>query len=369
VERTPSRPWYRRVPDAAGARTVLRSWVFGAMRRIFSTNDGRTLAADALRGELAWRPLTPVSVDGAPYPDVGHAGTIRLARRSPAVFITARFRSGSTLLWNIFRHVKGCTAYYEPLNERRWFDPRTRGGHVDRTHRGVDDYWQEYLGLEALGAVYREDWIARNLYMDASSWDPGLLEYVSRLIEAAPGRAVLQFNRIDFRLPWFRHMFPAAKLIHLYRHPRDQWCSSLVRPRSVPRDVAITRFDPYDHFYLRGWARDLSHRFPFLDERVEPHPYRLFYYLWKLSYLYGVTHADLSLGFEALVASPDEQIRQLMVVAEIEDYDIDVLSALVTPIPAGRWQEYADESWFRDHEEACEAVLRDFFLPSARDRR
>ena len=38
------------------------------------------------------------------------------------IIITGRFRSGSTLLWNIFRDLPECTAYYEPFNERRWFD-------------------------------------------------------------------------------------------------------------------------------------------------------------------------------------------------------------------------------------------------------
>jgi hypothetical protein len=43
-----------------------------------------------------------------------------------AVFITGRFRSGSTLLWNIFRNIEGFNAYYEPFNERRWFDQGAR---------------------------------------------------------------------------------------------------------------------------------------------------------------------------------------------------------------------------------------------------
>jgi hypothetical protein len=41
---------------------------------------------------------------------------------------------------------------------------------------------------------------------------------------------VLQFNEIDLRLPWFRAHFPTARILHLYRHPREQWCSSLFDP-------------------------------------------------------------------------------------------------------------------------------------------
>src|SRR5205807_1818767 len=103
----------------------------------------------------------------SPYPELAGGGTARESRQfSDAVFITGRFRSGSTLLWNLFRNAPNVTAYYEPLNERRWFDPRARGDRVDRTHRFVAEYWREYDGLEELGDYYREDWIGRNLYMD-----------------------------------------------------------------------------------------------------------------------------------------------------------------------------------------------------------
>src|SRR5262249_12587557 len=148
--------------------------------------------------------------------------------RGDAILITARFRSGSTLLWNIFRHVDGCVAFYEPFNERRWFDPACRGQHVDPSHKQVDDYAREYEGFEQLAEYYRDEWIGRNLFMDEASWDPAMKQYVDLLINEAPGRPILQFNRIDFRLPWMRRHYPAAKIVHLYRHPRDQWCSSLL---------------------------------------------------------------------------------------------------------------------------------------------
>lgn len=342
-------------------RQILRNSFFRFFERASRTDDGRRLAAECLKGLTCPR-LAPVSrePDATPYPGLGGATFTEPNRAGAPIFITARFRSGSTLLWNLFRHVEGCTAYYEPENERRWFDPATRGSRVDRTHHGVEEYWREYEGMEDLDRYFRVEWIDHNLYMDATFWEPDLRRYLSELIMRAHGRAVLQFNRVDFRLPWLRAHFPEARLVHLVRHPRDQWCSALVDPGQVPRDVSTSDFERYDHFYLLPWVRDLKYQFPFLDDRIEPHPYRLFYYVWKLSYLYGVTYADLSLRFEDLTGDPDRQIAGLMAAVGQTSYDAERLRSLVQPAPP-RWDRFAPDSWYRQHEDVCEATLQEFF--------
>ena len=351
--------------SAVTARDQLRASFFKTLRRAFATSDGREIAADALSGLLAWRPPVPAIDAPLPYDDLGPSGQETSRTFRGTVFITARFRTGSTLVWNLFRHVDGCVSYYEPLNERRWFDPHARGDRLDPTHRDVEDYWREYEGLSDLGAWHREDWTDRALLLTESAWDPGLRQYFARLIDhASPKRAVLQCNRIDFRLPWLRRQFPGATLVHLYRHPRDQWCSALVKPAEVPRDITMDRFEPHDHFYLRRWALDLQHHFPFLSPRVEPSPYRIFYYIWRLSYLFGAGYADHSLAFERLLASPAEEITKLMAVAGI-DADLDRLVPLVSQAPVGRWRQFADDSWFREQESACETVLTAFFQGQA----
>jgi hypothetical protein len=342
------------------------------LRKVSATDDGRDIAAETLRGTLA--PPAEVcrglaSCAEPPYEDLGQPDwDSHPVLRADAVFITARFRSGSTLLWNLFRHVEGCTAYYEPLNERRWFDPAARGDRVDTTHRKVEDYWREYDGLADLGRHYREEWISRSLLMDEHAWDPDLRRYVEVLIERAPGRPVLQFNRIDFRLPWFRRHFPAARIVHLVRHPRDQWCSSLLDVKRFPPDGHVRDFAAHDGFYLLTWARDLRHHFPFLDERAATHPYQLFYYLWKLSYLFGRKYAHHSLAYEHLLADPEGQLRELFAALDLERYDLDRLKRLIVPPAVGKWKEYADDAWFRRHEAACEEVLAGFLgsLPAER---
>jgi hypothetical protein len=358
------RPLHERVRLLGAVRHRLRSSFFRLLRQVASTDDAKTIQVSSLQNLLQRRPelsAASFALDEQPYADLGTAPRgAQASERDDVIIISARFRSGSTLLWNLFRATEGCTAYYEPFNERRWFDPKARGSQTDPTHRGVDDYWREYEGLEELGRYYRESWIRQNLLMGPDSWDPDMKRYVEVLIERAPGRPVLQFNRIDFRLPWFRHHFPRARVLHLYRHPRDQWISSLVDPAKFPKDGAMADFAGHDHYYLRMWASDLKYHFPFLDELRIEHPYQMFYFIWKLSYLFGRRYADASLAYEDLLRDPRTCLAALYEQLGLRGLEVGPLARLVEKPRSGRWREYASESWFHHHESGCEAVLKDF---------
>jgi hypothetical protein len=324
-------------PSSIGPpKRLVREGLQRLLIKLFAHQEGRQLLFDAVRGfRSADDRLPPLAAP--PYADLPAARTATAA--APPVFITARFRSGSTLLWQIFRALPAATAFYEPHNERRWFDPASRGGKVDQTHLGVDDYWREYDGMGELAQWYREEWADRHFYMGEDFADRDMRAYLEYLIAHASARPVLQFNHVDFRLPC------------------DQWISGLLRPTEVPRDVTTAEFWRYDHFYLLCWARDLCFQFPFLDPRHEPHPYRLFYLLWRLSHHYGSAYAHASVAFEDLVAQPRTEIARLLDAAQWPDVDLDPLVALVKPVRSGGWTTFAPATWFAEHEAACEQIL------------
>jgi hypothetical protein len=339
----------------------IRNRLIGLARRVLLSDEGRDLLLSVNnRYHVANDVLGAIqrNVPCESYADV--PGPEAQSPLTCPIFITGRFRSGSTLLWNIFRQLPAYTAYYEPLNERRWFDRAARGAHTDETHRRVDDYWREYDALSDLSGDYREDWIRRDLLMTTSHWDPALRRYIDALIDRAEGQAVLQFNRVDFRLPWLKAAYPHARIIHLFRHPRDQWVSTL-HGEQFPIDGDLSAFANADKFYLMMWARDLKKYFPFLDDNQQCHPYRIFYWIWKLSYLFGRTYSNASIAFESLVQHPRQALEQLFATLQICVDDYDPLLSVVERPHLGRWREYASEKWFRCHELECERVLTQFF--------
>jgi hypothetical protein len=90
----------------------------------------------------------------------------------------------------------------------------------------------------------------------------------------------------------------------------------------------------------------------------------LFYLIWKLSYLFGRQYAHYSLAYEMLVKHSREEITRLLAALDARSYDLGKLCALTDKLSQGKWQKYADDAWFRQHEMSCENVLADYLQPS-----
>ena len=126
----------------------------------------------------------------------------------------------------------------------------------------------------------------------------------------------------------------------------------------------MTQFAPHDKFYLALWAHNLKYHFSFLDKSMITHGYQLFYFLCKLSYLFGVKYADYSLSYESVLDEPDKQLAHLFSRLDIENYNIDALRSLIVKPRRDEWKAYADDEWFRGHETTCETVMVEYFEKS-----
>ncbi len=280
---------------------------------------------------------------------------------SPAVpiFVTARFRSGSTLLWQCFHRLAEFTAYYEPFNDRRWFDPKRRGEQVDASHRGVADYASNYDNLEALGASFEDHWGVRHLSLGAGARNPKMQRFIEGLVEAAGERPVLQFNRIDFRLPYLKAAFPQAAFVHLGRNPRDTWRSTL---RGVPNEGSWTlnSFAPFCKFYLMNWYQDLSLAYPRLWRNpYKTHPYELHYLLHRLSELFAYRDCDFFLHYEAMEKDLIGEMRTLLSFLGETSIDLSPLDGLLAPRHQ-RYDHSESAQQYSEIEARVEAELQDW---------
>lgn len=341
-------PLYRLVDQLASSHYAKEKlWQLG--RDLFA--QARPASLDKIR----LVPVPPQYAPPAPRPDPSAPGEV-------PVFITARFRSGSTFLWQLFKNIDGIVCNYEPLNEAAWMLQDRNNATVDNTHIGVDDYRTEYEGMEDLAQYFDKGWAFHNLYMDETHHAPNLEHYLAELIARAKGRAVLQFNRVDFRLPWLRAHFPQAKILHLYRHPREQWMSIVDKGEHLaPNDrIEPGRITSVDGFYTLEWARDLRTVFPFLEPDGK-HPYELHYFLWRLSYSFGQAYSDISICYEDLIADFDSVARTMFEAVGVRHADMARLAQLNHGKPKIRWPEYAEAAWFNEMEAKCDHELQTFF--------
>lgn len=269
------------------------------------------------------------------------------------VFLTGRFRSGTTALWRVFEEHAGFKAYYEPCHDGLL-------GHIAYTspsegHRGVDNYWGAYSEiLPDVHRLFRREFGISRLLLEADHEYEALEAYLRMLIDRAqPLRPVLQFNRADFRLPWLRRKFPEATIVHLKRNPRDTWVSSRRHLQTAAWDDALE----VDAFDLMQWSMSLAEEFPFLAA-PDNSAYMRHYQLAHLSELMGDRCADVTLSFEAdLLAAGVPAGSKLVEAGVLRTGDESHLQSLIDHAQGEGWSKVRSAGWFEAQETKAQAQM------------
>lgn len=206
-----------------------------------------------------------------------------------------RFRSGSTLVWNLFRNTPGYTAYYEPFHPHLL--QHIGSARVSENHAGVSgSYWREYACLVDFESYFDPRFAYRQLSMEEDTSGDSMLRYLNYLIESATSPAVLlQLNRGDFRVRWLKARYPEGKFLHIHRDVRQSWISSR-------RHLSSTEFDKPTHpdaYELFQWVIALADVFPFLiEEGIPESSFTWHYYLWRLSFLSLSRNCEVSIDYD-----------------------------------------------------------------------
>jgi hypothetical protein len=231
---------------------------------------------------------------------------------------------------------------------------------VDKSHFFVKSYFDEYQNIPNATSLHHSDFANHRLFLESEDTYPELQVYIKALVESVSSgqTAILQFNRIDFRLAWIKKNFSNARLLHLYRNPRDQWYSTLT---GFPGD--IDQSIDFDQYSLATWARDLYGQFPFLATPHIEHAYQRFYYIWKLSYLAGQRLADLSVSYEDILVEPSKRLTQILKLSNLySDSNLDACLSVVVSKPERGWSKNRSDEWFLHLEQKCEQVLDELGL-------
>ena len=230
------------------------------------------------------------------------------------IFITGRFRAGTSFLWQLFDQLEGYCAWYEPLHPQLLAAIK----HVEpkQDHVGIQDYWTAYRQHPEFEKSYSMTFATKHLYLETQDEFSALEDYINHLIELSGDQVpVLQFNRVDFRLSWLRAKFPTAKIIHIERNPLQLYHSQRKHIDPLHKHEA----GYWDAYELLPWCYALNNEFPFLLANSRGHAFFQFYALHQLSRVVGEVHADVTINLDNHVFQSDDFIDKLSQVIPLSD--------------------------------------------------
>ena len=240
-------------------------------------------------------------------------------QKAEPVFIHSLWRTGSTYLFSVFRRsASGYWCYQEPIHEIALYSkecPEILNSNVIVSpevlrHPFLDKpYFQE---LFMVWPTWCDD-MKKHIIYDAYFGEADnniTVKYLDKLINCSKGRPVIQECRTSNRVTTLKQAF-GGQHIYLWRNPWDQWWSykatsyfditsqlilnTIVHPESITRIRQEIGFKEFHH-------EDISKEFEHFDQiRLSAQDsYLVFYLLWCLGLMGGVSHSDLLISIDSL---------------------------------------------------------------------
>ena len=182
-------------------------------------------------------------------------------------------------------------------------------------HYFAGKYFSEYKGFKRLHHLFDHRWGREGFHLEPDAQADDLYRYLSYIIGegfARHDRVMLQFNRLTFRLGWFRRNFPRAKVVHIHRDPDAQWNSVVKRAQSFHGRHDVGQASPaFNGMGMAGWCDDLAGIYPELAEKNNRSGRERFGKLHYLSLVQHRRYADISVSYERLVADFESECARL----------------------------------------------------------
>ena len=244
------------------------------------------------------------------------------------VFLHSMFRAGSTYMFNKFRSYKKFYTYYEPLHHdlvrlqkdsiEIWnYDKKATDvmNHPSLEKPHFYEFSTTFNESKNVLPYYDTDFAYKEFFKVLKS--DALKTYIDNLIKTTPeGKIpILQFNRTSLRIDWFVKNYPAGWNVFLLRNPRDQFESYYKRGKTnknvflainlyiILLDHKATNFliDKRMNVNFSGNVNEDLKACMILSENltIEEH-YKIFYYIWALSFVHANLYADLIIDMDKL---------------------------------------------------------------------
>lgn len=291
------------------------------------------------------------------------------------IFLTSRYRTGSTYLYSLFSSVKNISTYLEPLHpnileifeQDQEFHNNIR---ACQSHTLETRYFSEYQNLiadEGFCERYTPLFASENLIMTSDSDNKRLKEYLLYIIGACSDKLnVLQFNRIDFRLAWIRENFSDSLIVNLRRNPRDIFMSHIKVYEKLQKESLSANASVGGLFYLDDYIGILKNDLLTDIDIDDLNDYEKVYILNNLSNLWSDHFSDVIIEYESLIQNPLFYLNKVLNL--VIDFGLEVKKRNLIPSRRGnfnQWKSYESEEWFRASETKCDQILQQILSSSS----